>query len=52
MRHIKLFEELTGKYKDETEIIYKDKNLVCLIPKSQMTSRIYGSGTQWCSLKG
>lgn len=41
-------EELTGIYKDETEIIYKDKNIVCLIPKSQMTSNIYGKNANWC----
>ena len=47
MKYIKLFEELTGNFKDETTIIYKDKNLVCMIPKSQMSSRIYGQGTNF-----
>jgi hypothetical protein len=46
----KIYEELTGKYKEETEIIYKDKNLVCLMPKSQMTSSIYGQKTKWCQV--
>ena len=46
----KIYEELTGKYKEETEIIYKDKNIVCLIPKSQMTSSIYGQKTKWCQV--
>jgi len=49
MKHIFLFEELTGKYKEQTEILYKDKNLVCLIPRSQMTSNLYGKKTNWCS---
>lgn len=44
----KFNEELTGKYKDETEIIYKDKDIVCMLPKSQMTSSIYGKGANWC----
>jgi len=48
MKYIKLFEELTGTFKDETTIIYKDKDLVCMIPKSQMSSRLYGQGTNWC----
>lgn len=48
MKYLKQFEELTGKYKDETVIIYKDKNVVCLLPKSQMTSSIYGKKTNWC----
>ncbi len=42
--------ELKGKYKDEIEILYKDKNLMCLIPKSQMTSTIYGKKTNWCQV--
>ena len=44
-------EELTGKYKEETDIIYRDKNIVCLIPKSQMTSYIYGRKTAWCQVQ-
>ena len=44
----KLLSELQGKFKEETEIIYKDKNLVCLIPKSQMTSKMLGKKTNWC----
>lgn len=45
-----LLKELTGKYKDEVEIIYRDKNLVCMVPKSQMASHIYGRGTKWCQI--
>lgn len=44
----KINEELKGKWAEETEIIYKDKNLVCLIPKSQMSSSAYGYKTAWC----
>jgi len=42
--------ELTGKFKDQVEIIYRDKNIVCLIPKSQMTSHIYGQKAKWCQV--
>lgn len=49
MKHLFLFEELTGAIKEETEIIYRDKKLVCLIPKSVETSAKFGRGTAWCS---
>jgi len=45
-----LLKELTGKFKDQVEIIYRDKNMVCMIPKSQMTSHIYGQGAKWCQV--
>jgi hypothetical protein len=41
--------ELDGQFKEETEILYKDKNIVCLVPKSQMISKIFGKGTNWCT---
>lgn len=41
--------ELGGQFKDETEIIYRDRNIVCFVPKSQMSSRMFGKGTHWCS---
>jgi hypothetical protein len=41
-------EELGGKYKDEVDIIYKSKELICMIPKSQMASYIYSNKTKWC----
>ena len=41
--------ELDGPYKEETEIIYKDNSIVCLVPKSQMSSKMFGKGTHWCS---
>lgn len=43
--------ELTGEFEKETEIIYKDRNIVCLIPKSQMSSNMYGKGTKWCQIR-
>lgn len=36
--------------KSQVEVIYKDPNLICLIPKSQMTSSMYGQGTEWCQV--
>lgn len=44
----KQLDELKGQYKDEVEIIYRDPTIVCMIPKSQMTSSIYGMKTNWC----
>jgi hypothetical protein len=49
MVHIKLFEELTGELKSEVEIVYRDKNMVCLLPRSQKSSFLYAGGTQWCT---
>lgn len=49
MKYLKVF-ELTGKYKNETDIIFKNKDVVCLIPKSQMCSYLYGRKTNWCTL--
>lgn len=44
-------DELGGQYKEQVEIICRDENMVCLIPKSQMTSKIYGQGTEWCQTR-
>jgi hypothetical protein len=38
--------------KEQIEIIHKDKNLVCMIPKTQAGSFIYGHKTKWCQLHG
>lgn len=46
----KVINELRGAYKEETEIIYRDNNIVAMIPKSQMTSRMFGKGTSWCQV--
>lgn len=44
-----LFESLSAAdIKCETEILYRDANLICMIPRTQRASRIYGRGTNWC----
>lgn len=35
----------------EVDILYKSPDLVCMIPKTQRASRIYGGGTNWCQTK-
>jgi hypothetical protein len=47
---IMLLEYTKEEIKSQVEVIYKDANLVCLIPKSQMTSSMYGQGTEWCQV--
>lgn len=50
MKYLKFFEELNKEcIKKEIDIIYRDSKLVCLIPKTQRTSYIYGYKTNWCS---
>ena len=50
MKYILLFEELNKEnLRQEVDIIYKDSNLICLIPKTQRASYIYGHKTYWCS---
>jgi len=46
----KMLNELSGEFKNETEVIYKDKNVVCIIPKTQMSSKMYGKNTKWCQI--
>ena len=48
MKYLKYYEELNKELSKEVDIIYKDSNLVCLMPKSQKTSKMYGKGTEWC----
>jgi hypothetical protein len=36
--------------KSHVEIIYNDKNVVAMIPKTQVGSMIYGRKTKWCQL--
>jgi hypothetical protein len=45
---VKVLSELLGDVAKETEILYRDKDLVCLIPKSQMTSKLFGRNANWC----
>lgn len=47
---LKVLNELSGAFKDETEIIYRDNNIVCLIPKTQMSSKMYGKDAHWCQV--
>lgn len=44
-----LLSEMSDRMKNEIEIIYRDPNLLCFIPKSQMAANIYGQKTNWCS---
>ena len=46
----KLISELSGDFKDQTEIIYQDHNIIAMIPKSQMSSAMFGKGTKWCQV--
>jgi hypothetical protein len=48
IRKILIFEYNKEEIKSQVEIIYKDPNVLCMIPKSQMTSNIYGAGAKWC----
>jgi len=51
MKYLKRFnEELTNNSNDEVEMIYRDKNMVCLIPKTQRMAYIYGYRTKWCNV--
>jgi len=49
MKYIKLFEVHKEDIKNEVDIIYRDENLVCLVPKTQRASCVYGQGTRWCT---
>jgi len=48
MKYIKYYEELNKDLSQEVDIIYKDSNLICLMPKSQKASKIYGKDANWC----
>ena len=48
MKYLKYYEELNKELSKEVDIIYKDSNLLCMMPKTQKASRIYGKGTKWC----
>lgn len=34
--------------KSQVEIIYRDPNIIAMIPKSQITSYLYGKNADWC----
>ncbi len=40
--------ELNKSIKNEFEILYRDNNVLCMIPKTQRASNIYGHKTKWC----
>jgi hypothetical protein len=47
-----LLESLTkAEMQQEVDIIYQDLNLICMIPKTQRASNIYGVGTNWCQTR-
>jgi hypothetical protein len=39
---------IKSEMQKEVDIIYQDPNLICMIPKTQRASKIYGGGTNWC----
>lgn len=49
MKHIRLFEEFTSKLSDDVDIIYRDRNLVIMIPKTPESTKKYSRDTMWCS---
>jgi hypothetical protein len=51
MKYLKRFNEDINNFKKEVEILFKNKNIVCLIAKSQKAAHIYGYKTKWCNVK-
>lgn len=49
MRYIKLFEEFKGKITEEADIVYKDSNLLIIVPKTPEATKKYSRNTNWCS---
>ena len=49
MRYLKLFEEFKGKITDEADIVYKDSNLLIIVPKTPEATKKYSRNTNWCS---
>ena len=47
-QQLKVISELSTEIANEVEFIYKDKNLIVIIPKTQKTSKLYGHGANWC----
>jgi hypothetical protein len=48
MKYIKLFE--LHKENDDSYILYRDSNLVVVVPKTLESTRKYSRDTTWCSL--
>jgi len=49
MNYIKLFEEFTGDITKQADIVYKDSNLLVIVPKTFEATRKFSRNTQWCS---
>lgn len=51
MKYLKRFnEEVSKNFKNDVEILYRNKDMVCLHPKSQKAAHIYGYRTKWCNV--
>lgn len=50
MKRLKLFEEFKGKIAEEADIVYRDKNMLVIVPKTLQASKRYSRNTNWCSI--
>lgn len=48
MKLTSLVNEISSELASEMEIIYRDHDVVAMIPKTQKVSRMYGKGANWC----
>lgn len=48
MKLSSILNELDSELENEMEIIYKDRDIFVMMPKSQKTSRLFGKGANWC----
>lgn len=47
-QQLKTITEISDRIREQIDIIYQDKNLICFVPKTQEASKIYGSNANWC----
>lgn len=47
-QQLKTITEISDRIREQIDIIYQDKNLICFVPKTQESSKIYGSNANWC----
>lgn len=47
-QQLKTINEISDRIREQIDIIYQDKNLICFVPKTQESSKIYGSNANWC----
>lgn len=47
-QQLQTINEISDRIKEQIEVIYQDKNIICFIPKTQEASKIYGRGANWC----